>query len=66
LTDFNGREPEQDLFLSVITHGEIERGIIKQQRDNPAFAADLRQWLDRTMLLFGDRILAFEVDDAQI
>lgn len=59
-------KPVQDLFLSVITLGEIEHGIFKQQRGNPAFAADLRHWLDRTMLLFEDRIVAFEAEDARI
>lgn len=58
--------PEQDLFLSVITIGEIERGIQQQRARDPAFAADLRAWLDRTILLFSDRLLPFEAEDARI
>lgn len=57
---------EQDLFLSVITLGEIERGIRQQESRDPAFAHDLRAWLDRTMLLFADRLLAFGAEDARI
>lgn len=57
---------EQDLFLSVITLGEIERGIHQQEARDPAFANDLRNWLDRTVLLFSDRLLAFEAEDARI
>lgn len=57
---------EQDLFLSVITLGEIERGIRQQETRDPAFASDLRAWLDRTVLLFSDRLLAFEAEDARI
>ena len=57
---------EQNLFLSVITIGEIERGIRQQDRRDPAFAQDLRAWLDRTVLLFSDRILPFEAEDARI
>ncbi len=57
---------EQGLFLSVITIGEIERGIRQQDRRDPAFAQDLRAWLDRTVLLFSDRILPFEAEDARI
>ena len=57
---------EQDLFLSVITLGEIERGIRQQESRDPDFARDLRAWLDRTMLLFSDRLLAFEAEDARI
>ena len=57
---------EQDLYLSVITLGEIERGIRQQETRDPAFAAALRAWLDRTVLLFSDRLLAFEPEDARI
>lgn len=57
---------EQDLFLSVITLGEIERGIRQQEVRDPPFASDLRMWLDRTVLLFSDRLLAFEAEDARI
>jgi predicted nucleic acid-binding protein len=57
---------EQDLFLSVITLGEVERGIRQQETRDPAFANDLRNWLDRTVLLFSDRLLAFEAEDARI
>lgn len=57
---------EHDLFISVITLGEIERGIRHQQSRDPAFAADLRAWLDRTVLLFSDRLLPFDAEDARI
>jgi predicted nucleic acid-binding protein len=57
---------EADLFLSVITLGEIERGIRAQEARNPAFVADLRGWLDRTLRLFGDRLLPFTAQDAVI
>ena len=57
---------ESDLFLSVITLGEIERGIHQQSTRNPGFAADLRSWLDRTLLLFADRLLPFGAEDARI
>lgn len=57
---------EQDLFLSVVTIGEIERGIRQQERRDPGFARDLRAWLDRTVLLFSDRLLPFDAEDARI
>lgn len=57
---------EQDLFLSAITLGEIERGIRQQEACDPKFARDLRVWLDRTVLLFSDRLLAFGAEDARI
>ncbi len=57
---------EEDLFLSVITLGEIARGIRLQERRNPAFARDLEVWLSRTETLFRDRILPFTAQDARI
>lgn len=57
---------EQDLFLSVVTLGEIERDIRQQEARDPVFARDLRAWLDRTVLLFSDRLLSFEAEDARI
>lgn len=57
---------EHELFLSVITLGEIERGIHQQEARDPAFARDLRAWLDRTIRLFSDRLLPFEAEDARI
>lgn len=57
---------EQDLYLSVITLGEIERGIRQQDARDPSFARDLQAWLDRTVLLFSDRLLPFEAEDARI
>jgi predicted nucleic acid-binding protein len=59
-------KPEAELFLSVITLGEIERGIRAQERLNPAFAADLRAWVDRTVRLFFDRLLPFGPEEARI
>ena len=46
-----------DLFLSVVSIGEIERGIFQQQRVNPAFARALSEWLDKLVTLYGGRIL---------
>lgn len=59
-------KPEAELFLSVITLGEIERGIRAQERQNPVFAADLRVWVDRTIRLFSDRLLPFGAEEARI
>ena len=57
---------DQDMFLSVVTLGEVERGILRQEKMNPAFAADLRIWLDQTMSLFSDRILPFDAPAARL
>lgn len=59
-------KPDGTLYLSVITLGEIERGIARQTQRDAAFAADLRAWLDRTNQLFADRILPFDAPAARI
>jgi toxin FitB len=50
-----------DLFLSAITIGEIELGIEKQRAPKPAFADELSRWLERTLRVYGDRILPLNV-----
>ena len=59
-------KPEDQLFLSVISLGEIARGIHPVSVRDPDFAADLSSWLDRTVNLFSDRLLPFGADDSRI
>jgi len=59
-------QPEDELFLSVITLGEIKRGIRLQEKRNPDFAYDLQVWLDQTVTLFNDRVLEFNAQDALV
>ena len=54
-----------DLYISVVTVGEIERGIVQQQRQNPDFARDLSGWLDRILDWYGDRIIPVDVATAR-
>jgi predicted nucleic acid-binding protein len=41
-----GEVSSRDLFISVVTIGEIERGIERQRQLDPAFAESLAVWLD--------------------
>ena len=50
-----------DLYLSVISIGEIERGIVQQQRTNPNFAEQLVTWLDKVLRLYEERILPIDL-----
>ena len=59
-------KPEEDLYLSVVTLGEIERGIALQARKQPEFAAELRAWIDWTVRLFADRLLPFGPEEARL
>jgi toxin FitB len=57
---------EHQLYLSVATIGEIERGIAGQERLNSDFAATLRQWSESVASAFGPRLLAFGHAEARI
>ena len=54
-----------DVFLSVVTVGEIERGIAQLQHRDPAFASELSDWLDRVLAWYGDRVLDVDVPTAR-
>ena len=57
LVEWIARQRTTELYLSVVSVGEIERGIARQQRRNPAHARVLASWLDSVLALYGDRIL---------
>ena len=46
-----------DLYLSVVTIGEVERGIARQLRRDPPFARELASWLEQMLAWYGDRVL---------
>ena len=54
-----------DLHISVVTVGEIERGISQQHRHNPDFARDLAAWLDRVLAWYEERILPVDTATAR-
>ena len=60
-----GRQRSTDLFVSVISVGEIERGICLQQSKDRNFALQLAKWLDQVLNAYGDRILAFDLASAR-
>lgn len=54
-----------DVYLSVVTLGEVERGNSQQRRNNPEFAEDLERWLDTILLKYEQRILPLSVSIAR-
>jgi predicted nucleic acid-binding protein len=65
VTAWIGRVAPADLFLSSVTVFEIEYGIERQRRDDPAFAQNLANWLDTTLRLYGERILPLTINVAR-
>ena len=54
-----------DVYISAMTVGEIERGIVRQERRNPPFARDLIDWLRGVIDFYGDRILNVDMSIAR-
>ena len=59
------RQRSTDLYLSVVSVGEIERGIARQHGRDPGFARDLAAWLDSVLRLYGEQILAVDLSTAR-
>lgn len=57
VVEWLGRQRDADLYLSVVSLGEIERGIELQRKTNAAFASELTRWLETLQKLYVDRIL---------
>jgi len=56
---------DQELFVSVVSIGEIAKGIAQQDTRDRAFAQQLRQWLDRLLLVYRERILLIDIPIAR-
>jgi predicted nucleic acid-binding protein len=54
-----------DLFLSVMTIAEIERGLERQRAANAVFADDLSGWFDMTLRAYGEHILPLTLNIAR-
>lgn len=65
VADWLARQRTVDLHLSVISIGEIERGIALQRPRDPDFARALATWLDRLLLLHGDRLIGIDAGTAR-
>jgi toxin FitB len=56
----------ESLFISVVSIGEIERGIAMAGRSDVAFAAALEQWLETLLSLYADRVLPVSATAARL
>lgn len=59
------RQRSADLFVSVISIGEIERGISLQRAKNPRLAENIAAWLDWMLSIYSDRLLPFDLRAAR-
>ncbi|MYA19553.1 MAG: type II toxin-antitoxin system VapC family toxin [Chloroflexi bacterium] len=59
------RQRTSALHLSVVTVGEIERGIARHRKRDTDFARELAGWLDRILTWYGDRVLPVDTATAR-
>ena len=53
-------QPPADLYISVISIGEIVYGAVRQRRRQPALAELLERWLESVATSFHERVLPFD------
>ena len=56
---------QDDLYISIMTIGEIEHGAANVQDRDPTFARVLSKWLRDVIKLFGNNILTIDIPTAQ-
>lgn len=67
VTAFFATLAAEDIYLSVVTIGEIRRGLENvRARGDREQAGRLETWLDKVVTDFSDRILEFDLDCAQV
>ena len=54
------RHRRDDLYLSVVTVGELRRGVERARRREPASAGTLDGWVKRMLDEFSDRIISID------
>ncbi|MBI3525930.1 MAG: type II toxin-antitoxin system VapC family toxin [Betaproteobacteria bacterium] len=57
VTRWVSKQQDDQLYLSVVTLGEIERGIEKRRSADAEFAHTLAAWLESLIRLYADRII---------
>ena len=60
-----GSIAETDLYISVASIVEIDFGIERKRKNDPAFAEELAGWLDTMLRVYGERILPITVQIAK-
>lgn len=64
--DFLTNLNEVDLFISVLSLGELHKGVKMKQKNDPAIANQLHAWVNGIEMGFADRILPVDNAIAQL
>jgi hypothetical protein len=62
--DWMGATPGEAMFVSVLTAGELKKGVARLRPRDPRAAESLAGWLDTLLGSFADRVLPVDLDVA--
>jgi hypothetical protein len=54
------------LYISVLTLGELHKGVAKKMREDPEMARQLAEWVEGLELSFAERILEIDAKAARL
>ena len=57
---------QKDLYISVLTLGELTKGVARRHRTDPQAATSLRHWVNGIQTLFPDRVLPIDAHTATV
>ena len=66
LIDFISNVDSSELYVSVLTLGELSKGIALKKRSDPVVADQLAIWADGLEYSFADRILGIDAPTARL
>ncbi len=58
------RTDQKDLYISVLTIGELTKGVARRARTDPRAAASLDHWLRGIQRMFSDQVIPVDADVA--
>ena len=65
VTQWLSGKSDKELCISVVSIGEISKGIAQQDKQNKELASLLHRWLEKLVLLYGQRILPVDIPIAK-
>ncbi len=60
------RTDQADLYISVLTIGELTKGVARRARTDPRAAASLDHWLRGIQRMFSDQVIPIDTDVAAV
>ena len=65
VTSWYDQQRESELHISVVTIGEVEKGISQELNRDAEFAETLTRWLSRILRAYSSRILDIDIPTAR-